>query len=41
MRLSELILGSGMSERYMLNRVGDRTPLLGTSDLMFVCLIVV
>ena len=26
MRLSELILESGMSERYMLNSVGDRTP---------------
>ena len=35
-RLSELILGSGMSERYMLKRVGDRTPLWGTPALMFV-----
>ena len=32
MRLSELISGSGMFERYMLKRVGDRTP-----ALMFVC----
>ena len=37
MRLSELILRSGMSERYMLKRVGGRTPLWGTPALMFVC----
>ena len=37
MRLSELILGSGMSERYMLKRVGDRTPSWGAPALMFVC----
>ena len=38
MRLSELILGCGMSERYMLNSVGNRTPPWGTAALMFVCL---
>ena len=32
MRLIELILKSGMSERYMLKSVGDRTP-----ALMFEC----
>ena len=37
MRLSELILGSGMSERYMLKRVVDRTPPWRTPAFMFVC----
>ena len=37
MRLSELILGSGMSERYMLSSVGDRTSFWGTHALMFDC----
>ena len=39
MRLSELILRREMSERYMLNSVGDRTLSWGTPALMFVCLI--
>ena len=38
MRLTELILERGMSERYMLNNVGDKTPPWGTPAFMFVCL---
>ena len=37
-RLSELILESGMSERYMLNSVEDRMPSWRNPALMFVCL---
>ena len=40
-RLTELFLGRGMSDLYMLNKVGDRTPSCGSPALMFGCLVVV